>query len=54
MQRKVADFSRVKIILDSVLDQLKSLQLSDAEWCLDVEKTAATLQNEHDIISADR
>ena len=31
MQRKMADFSRLKIILDSVLDQLRSLQLSDAE-----------------------
>jgi hypothetical protein len=53
MQRKTADFSRLKIILDSVLDQLKSLKLSDAEWCSDVEKTVATLQTEHDIIIND-
>ena len=33
MQRKMADFSRLKIILDSVLEQPKSLKLNDAEWC---------------------
>lgn len=39
MQRRIADFSRLKTILDSVLEQLKSLKLDGAEWCSEVEKT---------------
>ena len=53
MQRKIADFSRLKTILDSVLEQLKSLKLDGAEWCSEVEKTVAALQTEHDIIVRD-
>ena len=53
MQRKTADFSRLKTILDSVLKQLKSLKLSSAEWCSEVDKTVATLQTEHDTVVSD-
>lgn len=53
MQRQMADFSRLKTILDSVLEQLKSLKLDGAEWCSEVEKTVATLQTEHDITVRD-
>ncbi len=33
MQKKTADFSRLKIFLDSVLDELKSLKDEKADWC---------------------
>ncbi len=33
MQRKTTDFSRLKVILDSTLEQLKSLKDDGAEWC---------------------
>ena len=53
MQRKTADFSRLKIILESILEQLRSLRLSSAEWCSEVDKTIETLRSEHDIIMSD-
>ena len=50
MQRKTADFSRLKMMLDSVLEQLTSLKLDSAEWCSEVDKTVETLQTEYDIV----
>ena len=49
MQRKATDFSRLKVILDSILDQLKCLKREDADWCSEVESTVATLESEHEI-----
>ena len=49
MQRKATDFSRLKVILDSILDQLKCLKREDADWCSEVETTVATLESEHEI-----
>ena len=37
MQWKATDFSRLKVILDSTLGQLKALKDDDADWCSEVE-----------------
>ena len=50
MQRKTADFSRLKMMLDSVLEQLTSLKLDSAEWCSEVDKTVETLLTIYDIV----
>ena len=49
MQRKATDFSRLKVILDSALDQLKALKDDDADWCSEVESTVEGLESEYDI-----
>ena len=49
MQRKATDFSRLKVILDSTLDQLKALKDDDAEWCSKVESTVEGLESEYEI-----
>ncbi len=40
------DFSRLKIMLDSILDQIKSF---DASWCSEVDEVISSLQDEHAI-----
>ena len=49
MQRKATDFSRLKVILDSTLDQLKALKDDDADWCSEVESTVEGLESEYEI-----
>ena len=51
--KKATDFSRLKVILDSSIDQLKSLKADDAEWCSEVESTVDTLESKHKIIVCD-
>ncbi len=46
MQRKTADFSRLQIILESII---KSFKQEDASWCSEVGKATSCLQNEHGI-----
>ena len=50
MQKKTADFSWSKIMLDSTLDQIKSLKANDASWCSEVGEVISSLQDEHDIV----
>ena len=50
MQKKTADFSRLKIMLNSTLDQIKSLKADDASWCSEVDEVISSLQDEHDIV----
>ena len=49
MQRKTTDFSRLPIILESILSELKHLKNVGAEWCSSVETTVAMLTTEHNI-----
>ena len=49
MQRKATDFSRLPIVLESILWELKTLKNDGAEWCSQVETTIARLKREHDI-----
>lgn len=49
MQKKTADFSRLQIILESVLDQIKSLKEDNAIWCSEVERAVSSLQDNYDI-----
>ena len=49
MQRKATDFSRLKVILDSTVDQLRSLKADSAEWCSVVESTVEALESDHEI-----
>ena len=49
MQRKATDFSRLKVILDSTLNQLKALKDDDADWCSEVESTVEGLESEYEI-----
>ena len=49
MQRKATDFSRLPIILESILAELKHLNGDGAEWCSQVESTLVMLTREHDI-----
>ena len=49
MKRKATDFSRLKVILDSTLDQLKALKDDDADWCSEVESTVEGLESEYEI-----
>ena len=49
LQRKATDFSRLPIILKSILSEVKHLKDDGAEWSSLVEKTVAMLESEHDI-----
>ena len=50
MQRKMTDFSRLKMVLDSILDQLKSLKADDAGWCSEVGKMVSALEADYEIM----
>lgn len=39
MQRKATDFSRLPIVLESILSKLKILMNDAAEWCSQVKRT---------------
>ena len=49
LQRKATDFSRLPIVLKSILSEVKHLKDDGAEWCSVVEKTVSLLESEHDI-----
>ncbi len=49
MQRKATDFSRLKVILDCTLDQLKVLKDAGADWCSEVESTVKRLESDYAI-----
>ena len=49
MQRKATDFSRLKDILHSTLDQLKAFKDDDADWSSEVETTVEGLESEYEI-----
>ena len=49
MKRKATDLSRLKVILDTTLDQLKALKDDDADWCSEVESTVEGLETEYEI-----
>ena len=49
MQKKATDFSRLPVILDGVLCELKDLRKDGAEWCTQVTATITKLTNDHGI-----
>ena len=50
MQRKATDFSRLKVILDSTLDQLEALKDGNiADWSSEVESTVEDLESQYEI-----
>ncbi len=49
MQKKATDFSRLPIMLDGVMCELKDLKKDGADWCNLVETAIANLTNEHGI-----
>ena len=49
LQRKAKDFSRLPVILESILSELKHMKDHDAEWCSLVERNVAMLESEHEI-----
>ena len=54
MQRKTTDFSRLPIVLDGILAELKHLKDDTAEWCSLVEFFFAELTDGHDISLQER
>ena len=49
LQRKATDFSRLPVILESILSELKHMKDHDAEWCSLVERNVSMLESEHEI-----
>ena len=49
MQRKTTDFSRLPIVLDGILAELKHLKDNIAKWCSLVGRKVAELTDVHDI-----
>ena len=49
MQTKVADFSKLNILLQLTLDELRSLKNDKAEWCSSTESTISKLEAEYGI-----
>jgi hypothetical protein len=49
MQKKSADFSRLPIILEGVISEVKELKKDGAEWCNQVETNISKLTNEQGI-----
>ena len=49
MQKKAADFSRLPIILEGIISELKHLKEDGAEWCSQVETTLSELNSEHGV-----
>ena len=49
LHRKATDFSRLPIILESILAELNHLKNDGAEWCSLVETTVSMLVTEHNI-----
>jgi len=49
LQRKSADFSKLNVLLQFTLDELKSLKEEAAEWCSSTESTVMMLESEYGI-----
>lgn len=49
MQRKVVDFSKLQVLLQLTLDELRSLKNEKAEWCSSAESIIAKLGSEYGI-----
>lgn len=49
LQRKSADFSKLNVLLQFTLDELKSLKVEAAEWCSSTESTVMMLESEYGI-----
>ena len=49
MQRKTTDFSRLPIVLESILAELKELKKDNADWCSQVQTITTDLTSKHDI-----
>ena len=49
IQKKIADFSKLPIMLMSTLDHLNSIRESDASWCTAAETAISNLETEHGI-----
>ena len=49
MQRQTADFSRLPMILESILKELKQLKEDKAEWCSEVSTQVDKLESDHEI-----
>ena len=49
MQRKATDFSKLPIILESIVTELKQLKKDDAEWCSQVTTALDNLATEQGI-----
>ena len=54
MQTKTADFSKLPDFLQSVLDELESLKLQNAQWCSDTKSLIVSLEQKHSIIVTKR
>ena len=49
MQRQIADFSRLPMILESILKELEQLKGDKAEWCSEVSTQVDKLESDHEI-----
>lgn len=49
MQRKTTDFSKLKILLQFTLDELKSLRQEKADWCRFTQLAVEKLEKDYDI-----
>ena len=49
MQKKTGDYSRLQVILDVTLDDLKSLKSDGAEWSTSTDESCVELENEYGI-----
>ena len=49
MQRQSADFSRLPLIIESILKELDELKEDKAEWCSGVSSQVEELENDHGI-----
>ena len=49
MQRETADFSRLPVVLESILKELEQLKEDEAEWCSEVITLVDKLENVHEI-----
>ena len=49
LQRKTADFSKLQVLLELTLNEVKSLKNEKAEWCSSTESTLKKLEREYGI-----
>ena len=49
MQRKTSDFSKLPMMLSSIVHQLMSLKEPGTDWCIDADKAISDLEKEHGI-----
>ena len=45
MQKKIADFSRLQVFLQSTVDELKNLKDEKADWCSSTELALVRLED---------